>query len=689
MPINRYELVKRHDPVLHQFDQYSPLSIGNGEIAFTADVTGLQSFPGAYENGLPLCTQAQWAWHTSPFNKKEFYPDKKKFKLTSYNIKDRKIKYPTGSNGQEKIYHWLRKNPHKFHLGRIGLEVNLSNGKNFNLKDLKNINQQLDLWNGLLQSSFTVEDNEVKIKSCCHPKMDKLSFLIQSNLLLTGRMQIIISFPYGSPDITAADWANDQAHSTEIIGINKNKIDLMRILDKDKYFVRIIYSSNVSVKMQNKNSFFIIPHDKSDVFEFNCIFSCNPINDKITTFTETEIASKNYWNDYWKNGGMIELIESDDSRALELERRIILSQYLTAIQCSGSLPPQETGLTCNSWYGKFHLEMHWWHSIHFALWERTSLFEKSMCWYFSNLSSAKKTALSQGYKGARWPKMTSYNGEESPSPINPLIIWQQPHPIYYSEIIYRSKPYLETLETYKDIVFETANFMASFVTYEKENDRYILEPPIIPAQENHNPENTLNPAFELEYWLFGLKIANIWKERLGLKTDHLWEKIISKLSVLPIKDGVYLAHEKCPDTFEKYNYDHPSMLAAYGMLPGYRVDKTVMIKTLNKVLNSWQMEKVWGWDFPMIAMTAARLGLPELAINVLLYDSPKNIYLTNGHNRQAPGKDLPCYLPGNGGLLTAVAMMSAGWDNCIKGNAPGFPSNGKWKVKWENIRRMI
>ena len=34
------------------------------------------------------------------------------------------------------------------------------------------------------------------------------------------------------------------------------------------------------------------------------------------------------------------------------------------------MPPQETGLTCNSWYGKFHLEMHYWHAAHFASWGR-------------------------------------------------------------------------------------------------------------------------------------------------------------------------------------------------------------------------------------------------------------------------------------------------------------------------------
>ena len=69
---------------------------------------------------------------------------------------------------------------------------------------------------------------------------------------------------------------------------------------------------------------------------------------------------------------------SQDPRWRELERRIVLSQYLTAIQCAGSLPPQETGLTCNSWEGKFHLEMHWWHAAHFALWDRLPLLERSL-----------------------------------------------------------------------------------------------------------------------------------------------------------------------------------------------------------------------------------------------------------------------------------------------------------------------
>src|SRR5690606_7071698 len=101
-------------------------------------------------------------------------------------------------------------------------------------------------------------------------------------------------------------------------------------------------------------------------------------------------------------GAAVDLAGCTDPRAAELERRIVLSQYLTAIQCAGSMPPQETGLTCNSWRGRSHLEMHWWHAAHFALWGRPALLERSMDWYRRILPRAQETAHLQGCRGARW-----------------------------------------------------------------------------------------------------------------------------------------------------------------------------------------------------------------------------------------------------------------------------------------------
>src|SRR5882762_2386011 len=44
-PIDREALVTRHNPVVRKIDYDAPLTVGNGGFAFTADITGLQTFP--------------------------------------------------------------------------------------------------------------------------------------------------------------------------------------------------------------------------------------------------------------------------------------------------------------------------------------------------------------------------------------------------------------------------------------------------------------------------------------------------------------------------------------------------------------------------------------------------------------------------------------------------------------------
>jgi hypothetical protein len=165
--------------------------------------------------------------------------------------------------------------------------------------------------------------------------------------------------------------------------------------------------------------------------------------------------------------------------------------------------------------------------------------------------------------------------------------------------------------------------------------------------------------------------------------------VAAKLSKLPVQNGVYLATESATDSYTnpQYKTDHPSVLGTFGMLPETKLlDKAVMAKTFGLVWDTWTWSDTWGWDFPMTAMTAARLKMPEKAVDALLMDVKTNTYLVNGHNYQ--DDRLRIYLPGNGGLLAAVAMMCAGWDGSI-GQNPGFPKNGKWTVRWEGLKKMM
>ena len=46
--IDRFDLVNRHNVVLHEIDPLAVMSVGNGDFAFGADVTGMQSLEDFY-----------------------------------------------------------------------------------------------------------------------------------------------------------------------------------------------------------------------------------------------------------------------------------------------------------------------------------------------------------------------------------------------------------------------------------------------------------------------------------------------------------------------------------------------------------------------------------------------------------------------------------------------------------------
>lgn len=682
--IDRHALVTRHNVVLNKADTLGSLSVGNGEFAFTVDVSGLQTFYKEYENGISLGTQTQWAWHSFPNDK-------------DYNLNDVAIPFEScdGTTAPYAVQHtegrpgeatsYLRGNPHRLHLGIVGLVLKKKSGEVVELADLKNIQQQLDLWSGKIESHYNIEGVPVKVILYAHQQDDQIAARIESPLISEGRLAIKLKFPYAKDCHTCPgyDWANDNKHTSTLTSIQEDKALIKRQLDSTNYFVQASWSHGSIAESENHE--FLITPERNNTFDFTVQFNKDE-KTFTTNYEQTEQSSIDAWKDFWMRGGAVDFSACTDPRANELERRVILSQYLTKIQCAGSMPPQETGLTMNSWFGKFHLEMHWWHATHFALWDRANLMERSLNYYNKVTDKAKATARWQNYEGARWQKMTDPYGNESPSGIGAFIIWQQPHPIYLAELLYRDKPNEETLSKYKALVFNTADFMASFL--KRKDGKYQLCHPLIPAQEIFKATETDNPAYELQYWYFALNVAQEWRQRLGMEENALWNDILQNLQPLSVEGNFYLPNSTTPAAYtdDQFRRDHPAVLGALGFLPANeRVDSAVMSNTLDEIMRKWEWETTWGWDYPLIAMTAARLNKPEMAIDALLMDVQKNTYLVNGHNYQ--DKRLRLYLPGNGGLLAAVAMMTAGWDG-NQNDSPGFPKNGQWNIRWEGLKPM-
>lgn len=700
MTINRNELIKRHNPVLNRIDTSSPLSVGNGELVFTADITGMQTFYDVYEKeSMPLCTMTQWGWHTTPVSENKYECSRHELIETAYDFNGRSVYYPVRCKaGNEDVYHWLRQNPHRLNMARIGLVKHMQNHKEHYLElkpeEVTEITQTLHMDKGILDSRFIFNHCDVDIKTYCAMDKDVLGFKIRSSALCEGKLAILLAFPYGSPDISASDWLQPDRHTTEMRyewnqRYHQHEYVFERILDQDSYNVYIVSEDMFEIVEAGAHKYVLIPDKTKQSFDFSVHFSSRKIEQNGEAYVLPEIVKQSAlkgWHDYWNTVGVVELHGSLDKRADELERRIVLSQYLLAINSSGSIPPQETGLTCNSWYGKLHLEMYFWHEAYLPLWGKSDMLEKSLDWFVDHLPEARENAAKNGYAGARWPKMVANDCKDSPSPIAPLLLWQQPHIIYMINLIYRDTGDIESIRKYEELIYETAEFMVDIVE-KNEQGEYELLSPMIPVQECHAPEAVRNPTFEIEYWVVTLHMALKLEELLGNPQRKKWWEVAEHMIPAPEQNGYYLAHSNCCNTYEDYHIDHPSMLMALGVIDSGRIEHTVMMKSLDKVLQVWDFQTLWGWDFAVMAMTATKLGKPELAIELLLKDTWKNTYVISGNNRQESRSDLPLYLPGNGSLLLAIAMMTAGYDGCTV-DCPGFPKNGNWTVKYEGVRPL-
>lgn len=673
--INRKEVVSRHNVIQNSVDPLSPLTVGNGRFCFTADVTGINTLRTAYEEGIPLSTMAEWGWNAHP-NVTGAQPEEC---IRQVQSGDREVPYLVNQDAD--AANWLRANPHQSNLGSISFVT--KDGRAVAVEAIEAPNQVLDLWRGHLHSTFIYEGASVEVETLCHPDSDTIGIRAKSPKIADGALAIEIAFPYTSAvwGRDPADWTNEEGH-TSTVTVERSQTTVQRQLDTLAYSCVIGHGPAVSVQQSRAHAITIYAHER-DTIELTVTFTQEPVREPLS-FTAVKDASAAAWAAFWQSGGAVDFSASQDPRWMELERRVVLSQYVTACQSTGALPPAETGLTCNSWFGKFHLEMHWWHCVHFALWGRIDKMLPSLDFYRRILNRAQETARNQGYAGARWPKMVGPEGKESPSNVGPFLIWQQPHPIYYAELCYRQDPSGATLDSYREIVFETAEFMADYARWNEESGCYDLGPPLIPAQENHPPESTINPTYELVYWRWALTVAQDWRTRLGMPRKPEWDKVIEHLAPLPMRDSLYVATENRLDTWEDSQLwrDHPSFLCALGVLPGQGVDQEAMRATLKKTHEVWNWEGAWGWDFPVAAMCAARLGEGALAIDLLLMDVTKNRYLPNGHNYQA--ERLPLYLPGNGGLLTSIAMMAHGWDGQSASTA--FPDG--WTVRHEGLQPM-
>ncbi len=470
---------------------------------------------------------------------------------------------------------------------------------------------------------------------------------------------------------------NFQALSADPAPGKSKRMKVTYTLDGVEGKAEIPDNQTLCIPAEVSNAYTVSAHG-AKVMAFVCAFSAGPLPSVLPSCDETRTACAARWESFWKSGGAIDLSASKDPRWKELERRIVLSQYLMGAMSAGSWPSSENGLMgIDPWRGQFHMEMVWWHLAHYAVWDRWDLADKALGCYRRFAPAARELAAQLGYKGLKWPKSVGPEGRSAPWAGNQVLLWKQPHPIFFAELEYRLRPTRATLDKWADIVQGTAEHMADYPIKDEKTGIYHLWPAMPPSELGI----TRDTVFDLAYWRWGLDKAQQWRQRMGLAREPHWEEVCRNLAPLPVVDGVFVHSAQWTDTYTKRAWEHPDPVGVLGMLPPIdAVDAQIARRTVAKVWQTWDWNRCWGWDFPWMAMSAARTGQPKIAVEALLKDSPRNSYSIEGINGG-------WYLPGNGGLLYAAAMMAAGWDGAPDRPAPGFPDDGSWVVKWEGLKK--
>ena len=714
--IDRQALVSRNNPHVEALAPLNSLNLGNGAFTLTLDATGLQTFPEFSKDGLSLGTFSEWGWHAFP-NPEGYTQDE--------TLEDHPLPgHPHGVYSVQQGYGlsergraaatWIRENPHRLHLGNVGFAGMLP-------EEIGGVDQTLDQWDGMLHSSFRWKGEPVSVETVSGGEGEDL---LAARIRSAQPLPVVLRFPYptGQHSDDGSDWCADGRHRTEILSQNSGDALLRRTLDDTVYYVALRWSGRATLEQTGPNRLTLTP-ERGD-WTFCVRFAQEPA--EAPSFTAAAASAKQLWNGYWESTGVIDFSRCTDPRAPLLERRVVQSQYLMRVQEAQHFPPAETGLTYNSWFGKFHLEMVMWHSFHWATWGQHELLRRQLAWYKSVLPVAREIAARQDFPGVRWMKMTDPSGTEAPSDVGSFLLWQQPHPIYMAELIYRAEPSRAFLEEYAELVQQSAEMLAAFPTWEEERGRYSIQG-ACGANESYNEDFTVNPAFELSYLHFALGVAQQWRERLGQERDPHWDDILQSLSPLAASpDGIYLPAEKGPGVpdFEKnviprslaapappggyFNAQRGTRelvfspmepdreyvratssenLLAYGMLPACRLfTEEGMQKTLDRAAQYYDWTRgSWSWNYPSLAMNATRLLRPDIALRAITMDDRSDLLLPGGNNYRT--ERLRMYLPGNGGLLLAVGMMCAGWDGCTVRN-PGFPRDGSWDVRWEGLQPL-
>ena len=496
-PLDRHAIVTRHNVKGAHLE--STLPIGNGNFCFNVDGTGLQTFGGN--------TLSHWGWYSDPLPAEFTWADVPPCGTYAQGRLTGGDPWPSD---KAPLYHWVRNNPRCMNLARVRFVK--KDGAPINPQDVDLLERELDLWSGVHQTTFTLGGKTVNVTTCVTDDAlldTTVAVRIESELVRSGELVVQIDFP--NPDLTPGPWVGsfNDAQSTpfEIQRVDDDKALVVKRLLQNEYAQGVVgdysYSARVDavggkVEQVGETSAIRVTGLDADTLDLAITFdggdySSFPTDDSVLTsapvsFDEAQEISQARWETFWTSGAAVDLSESADPRWKELERRVVLSQFQLRTNSAGDWPCGESGLvTICPWSGRFQMEMVWWHLVHWWAWIALSLpttLSRSIRKFKTTRGSLPNNSDTKDSNG----KGNAPDGRTAPWVGNLVLLWKQPHPIFFAEMDYRRSPIGKLLTSGR----KSSNKPPSIwlITRQRRVGRYHLAPQC-PERTGHNPRRRL------------------------------------------------------------------------------------------------------------------------------------------------------------------------------------------------------